>query len=256
MDKNEKQPAHHIRLSPLLATIGVIVIFFVAQALAVNVMVLFGAAQGKTENQIIDWISDSVLIQSVTLLLVTIIGMSLINWLLKLTGTNWAAIGFKKFELKDVGRAIIGYGWYFLLFFIIMTLISQFVVGVDLDQQQQLGFDRESSGALVLLLTGFSLVILPAIYEEVLMRGVLFTGIRSRLSFVATAIIVSIIFAAAHLEWGSGSALNWAAAIDTGILSLVLVYLREKSQSLWPAIILHGIKNLIAFTLVFVLKLA
>jgi len=104
------------------------------------------------------------------------------------------------------------------------------------------------------LLSAVALVILAPIYEEILFRGVLFTGLRKKLPLITTGIIVSVIFGAAHLEWGGDSPLNWAAAIDTAVFSMVLVYLRETSKSLWPAIFLHGLKNAIAFTLVFVLK--
>jgi membrane protease YdiL (CAAX protease family) len=64
-----------------------------------------------------------------------------------------------------------------------------------------------------------------------------------------------LLFAAAHLQWGSGAPLLWVAAIDTFVLSMVLSTLREKTGSLWSAIGLHAIKNGVAFTLLFVLRL-
>lgn len=256
MEEQLSKPKHKSKLTPTIAVVGVIGIFFVAQIIGINVMAIGGLMLGVSQDQLTSWLSDNIAIQSLALIVITVIGLGAVHLLLNWTHTSWQAIGLKKPVALDVGRAIIGYGWYLLLFLATMAIVGQFAPTIDVDQQQQLGFDRSTTGGLALLLIGISLVLLPAFYEEVLMRGVLFTGLRSKLPFIATAIIVSIIFAAAHLEWGSGVSLNWAAAIDTGILALVLVYLRETSKSLWPAIFLHGIKNLIAFTLVFVLKVS
>jgi membrane protease YdiL (CAAX protease family) len=54
-------------------------------------------------------------------------------------------------------------------------------------------------------------------------------------------------FGLAHLQLGSGTAVVWAAGIDTFLLSLVLVYLREKSGVLYAGMLVHALNNLIAF---------
>ena len=87
-----------------------------------------------------------------------------------------------------------------------------------------------------------------------MVRGFLFTGLTQKMNVVLAAIVTSIIFAAAHLQWGSGAPLLWAAAADTFTLSMVLVWLRHKTGSLWPGIGVHFIKNGIAFLALFVFK--
>jgi membrane protease YdiL (CAAX protease family) len=62
--------------------------------------------------------------------------------------------------------------------------------------------------------------------------------------------MTSFIFGAAHLELGSGSPLVWGAAIDTFLLSVVLVYLREKTGALYAGMLVHMLNNLIAFLVV------
>lgn len=69
---------------------------------------------------------------------------------------------------------------------------------------------------------------------------------------LTAAVITSIIFASAHLEFGSGAPLLWAAALDTFTLSLVLIYLRQSRDSLMPAIMLHMLKNSVAFMILFI----
>jgi len=56
------------------------------------------------------------------------------------------------------------------------------------------------------------------------------------------------------LQARSGQPLLWVAGIDTFILSLVLIYLREKTDSLYASIGLHMLKNTIAFLGLFVFK--
>lgn len=95
---------------------------------------------------------------------------------------------------------------------------------------------------------------LPPLVEELLMRGFLYKGLKNGLRRAWAVLITSALFAIAHLQFGSGSALLWAAAIDTFVLSLVLIYLVEKSRSLWPAIGVHAMKNGFAFLFLFVIK--
>ena len=127
-----------------------------------------------------------------------------------------------------------------------------FLPGVNLEQEQQLGFDKETQGAALALIF-IALVILPPLIEEIVMRGFLYTGIRQKLKIWQAALITSFVFCIAHLQLGEGAPPLYVAAIDTFFLSLFLVYLREKTGSLWAGIFTHGIKNGLAFTLLFIL---
>lgn len=75
---------------------------------------------------------------------------------------------------------------------------------------------------------------------------------KKGLRVLPAAIVTSLIFAVGHLAESSQGPL-YVAAIDTFVLSLVLIYLREKTGRLWASIGLHAIKNAIAFVTVFVL---
>jgi len=90
-------------------------------------------------------------------------------------------------------------------------------------------------------------VVLPPLGEETLIRGYLYSGLRQTWRFLPALVITSLMFGLAHLEFGSGGPLVWAAAIDTAILSIVLCYLREKSGALYAGILVHMMNNLIAF---------
>ena len=86
-------------------------------------------------------------------------------------------------------------------------------------------------------------------------RGLLYSSLKKAMPIAGAAVITSLIFAAAHLPEGGAAGPLYVAAIDTFILSLVLVYLREKTGSLWSSITLHSFKNGVAFVLLFVLHI-
>jgi len=66
-------------------------------------------------------------------------------------------------------------------------------------------------------------------------------------------LVTSLLFAVPHLLEGGSGGLLYVAGLDTFILSLFLVYLREKTGGLWSSMILHAIKNGTAFMVLFVL---
>lgn len=150
-------------------------------------------------------------------------------------------IGLGRFKLGYVGLAMLGFGAYVIASVVVSTLVRQFVP-FDENQAQDVGFT--SPQGVELLLVFVALVILTPLAEEILFRGFLFRGFRRRLNFWPTAIIISILFALAHFQVNVG--------LDVFALSLVLCYLREKTDSLWPGIVLHSTKNLVAFLYLYV----
>ncbi|HEX6258377.1 MAG TPA: CPBP family intramembrane glutamic endopeptidase [Candidatus Saccharimonadales bacterium] len=135
---------------------------------------------------------------------------------------------------------------YVLYFFVagaLITIIAQLSPGFDPGEAQNVGFENithlwEYIAAFV------ALVICAPIAEELLFRGFLFGSLRERLAFWPSTLLVSGLFGFVHGQWN--------VAIDTFLLSGALCYLRERSQSLWPAILLHMIKNGVAYYFLFV----
>ncbi len=206
---------------------------------------------GVSTTQASQWFESSSIVQFLYVLITEIIVIAAIVWLLKLTHTTWRNIGVKKPRLSHVQYVIIGLFVYYALY-IVIALIARSVLPIDFDQKQEIGFDTAITG--VSLVAAFlSLVILPPIVEEILFRGFLYSRFLKVLPKVVAAIVVSILFGAAHLQFGSGNMLLWVAALDTFVLSLVLVYLREKTGTIWAGVGVHALKNLVAFTILFVI---
>lgn len=166
---------------------------------------------------------------------------------------SWSSIGLsRKPKLKDIGYALVSYAAYFISVAILITLISVGIPGLDLDQKQQLPFQPGEAGA-TLVLVFLGLVVLPPLVEEIMTRGFLYTGLRQKFKIIPAAIITSILFAVPHLQLEAEAKPVYAAAITTFVLSFYLIWLREKTGSLWSGIFLHGLNNGVAFLSLFVL---
>lgn len=174
--------------------------------------------------------------------------------LLKARGLGFGSIGLsRKPNVKDAALAVGIFLIYLGVLLTVTSLIRYFLPGIDADQEQQLGFSKDIAGQ-GLVLVFIALVILPPLMEEILIRGFLYTGLRAKLNKIAAAIIASIVFGVAHLQLGSGAPPLWIVAVDTFILSLFLIYLRERTGSIWSGIFVHGIKNGLAFLVLFIVK--
>lgn len=207
----------------------------------------FGPSMGLGD----DWISESVIGQFLFILIAEVAAIGGIIWYIKHRGGTLAQIGLNRPTLWHVVIALAGFGAYFVAYIVVALLASALLPVIDVDQRQDIGFETAVLPP-ELLLTFVSLAILPPLAEEIVFRGFMFAGLRRAWPFITATLITSVVFAAGHLLGGmSGEPLLWIAAIDTFVLSLVLCYLREKSGSLWPSIYVHGIKNSMAFSVLF-----
>ncbi|HSX44444.1 MAG TPA: CPBP family intramembrane glutamic endopeptidase [Candidatus Saccharimonadales bacterium] len=210
--------------------------------------------RGWSATQATDWIQNNSYGQFMTILFVESISVWLLYIFLKRRQANFDTIGLKRRpKWSDLAYVLMGFAGYLLLYIVILGIVKNLQPHLNVDQQQDLGFNNPTHIQLPLVFV--SLVLLPPIAEELLMRGFLYSGLKKGLPVIWAVLITSGLFGIAHLEPGSGEPLLWVAAIDTFVLSLVLIYLREKTGSLWASIGLHMLKNLIAFLSLFVFHL-
>lgn len=252
LDK-QLETSKHITWGPVAAVIVTIATYFGAQIIAGMIIAIYPLLNMWSYERTAKWLESSTVGQFVFVAIVESLTLWMIWIFLKSRKAKISDIGLKKPRSRDVGYALLGFGMYFVLYIIVVQVASRLFPSLDVEQKQELGFNTATSGKM-LWLVFVSLVILPPVTEEIVVRGFLYTGLRSKLRIVNAAIITSILFAAAHLQFGSGNALLWVAGLDTLILSFVLIYLREKTDSLWPCIGVHMIKNGLAFTALFIFK--
>jgi membrane protease YdiL (CAAX protease family) len=143
----------------------------------------------------------------------------------------------------DLALAPAGAVLYIILAVILMAIFTALFPLVDMNQAQDVGFNNLSFG-YEYVLAFITLIILAPIAEETLFRGYLYGKLRKYVPFWAAMLVTSALFGLAHGQWN--------LAINTFALSLVLCSLREITDSIWAGVLLHMIKNGVAFYLIFV----
>lgn len=237
-------------LSAALVTLG---IYFGAQILAVIAVSSYALFAQVDRDVTANLIENSVAAQFVFISIVELFSLYLLWLFLSHRKINWGDIGLKKPKVNHLLYAPLVYGVYFVLALAAVGFIHTIAPELNIDQEQQIGFDG-ATGVVELSMVFASLVLMPAIVEEILIRGFLYGGLVKKLSKWIAALVVSAIFAVAHLQIGSGEPLLWIAAIDTFILSMVLIWLRERTGNIWTGVLVHMIKNSVAFVGLFVLR--
>lgn len=236
---------------PVRAIANALLIFIISQLIAAFLIELF-AALYLNLNPGDSVLSYSAIAQFFYILIAEGLAVAAVLWILKGRHLNLLDIGWgRRLQSRDFKLAIGG----FIIFFVLLVVVNATLTALipswnaQLEETQDVGF-KTVTVAADKILAFMALVVLPPLGEEILMRGYLYSVLRSRWSFVAAGLVTSALFGAAHLLTGADGLL-WAAAIDTFILSLVLVYLREKSGALYAPIMVHGLNNVLAFAVYF-----
>lgn len=237
---------------PLSAVVLLIVTYFASQLMAGILIGLGAAVLGFDAAEALDKLESSTYVQFAYVLVVEVITLAVLWWFMRRRSISWKEIGLgRKFMTRDIAPALQVFVVYFMALIAVTTAVEALIPSLDVDQKQQLGFESAATD-VQLIFVFMSLVILPAIVEEIMVRGFLYSGLRKKFKKVTAAIVASLIFGAAHLQFGLGASPLWIAAIDTTVLSLFLIYLRERTGSLWAGMLVHGLKNGLAFLFLFV----
>jgi membrane protease YdiL (CAAX protease family) len=248
----QKAAAKTVTWGPLAAVLYALVVYFVAQMGGSVLVILYPHLRGWDKATGSNWLDTSIVAQFWFVLLTEAMTFGAIWWFIRAKGSALRQIGWRWPRFRDPMYAFCGFAAYFAGYVLLLGLVSHIFPGINVDQKQQLGFENPATDTS-LLLTFVSLVVLPPLVEETVFRGFVYSGLKTKLKPIVAALATSALFAMAHLEFGSGKPLLWVAGIDTFTLSLVLCYLREKTDSLWPGILLHALKNSIAFVSLFLI---
>jgi membrane protease YdiL (CAAX protease family) len=245
------KPGSSVPWNPWLAVAFMVVIFYASQVIGGLLVSIYPAIKHWTSREAGDWLNGSVTAQFVFIVIAEAVTIGAVYLFLKRYKQKFSSIGLLRPRIKDFVAGAIAAPVYYLLFVVVVSIASALLTGLNVDQKQEIGFDSVH-GIVQLTMTFISLAVLPPLAEEILVRGFLYTSLKKAMPKIGAVLLTSAIFAAAHLPEGGASGPLYIAAIDTFTLSLVLIYLREKTGSLWASITLHAIKNSIAFFALFV----
>jgi membrane protease YdiL (CAAX protease family) len=243
MSKDSSKPVRKDLGGPLRLILNALLIFLISQFIAAFIAE-FGLGLVR-HGQSLD---QSIGAQFVYVLIAEGLAAWLVFKLVRRRGLSLSFIGLgRRPTLNDLWKAAIGFIVFYAALIIVSLVLASIIPSLNFNQTQDVGFSNINTG-LDSILAFFALVISPPLGEEPLLRGYLFSGLRSRWKFWPAALLTSFLFGLAHLNGGVNASVIWAAAVDTFILSLVLVYLRENTNALYAGILVHMLNNLVAFS--------
>lgn len=143
-------------------------------------------------------------------------------------------LGLRRFAGSAFGWIAAGLASYYTLAVAYATLITP---PDQKDIARDLGLD---TGVLAAVPVVALIVFVAPIAEEIFFRGMLFGGLRRRLSTIPSAAISAVVFGALHATTGV------SAVPPLIIFGFVLALLYEKTGSLVPGMIAHAINNALA----------
>ena len=143
----------------------------------------------------------------------------------------------------DLLLAPCGYIVFMIVAMLLIAIMQALPLGIDWEQAQELGYDVISSTS-DRLMAFLALVIFAPVAEELVFRGWLYAKLRAHLKAVPAILIVSALFGLMHGQWNVG--------ITVGVMSIAMCVMRELTGTIYAGILIHMIKNGLAYYLLFV----
>lgn len=113
-------------------------------------------------------------------------------------------------------------------------------LGIELQKDMLKEYGPGWHGLILALFFG---AFLSPIVEEVFFRGFLFAGLRKSFPFWSAGWASGLIFGAIHLVPG--------AIVPLAVSGFLWAWLKERTGSIWPPILMHMLNNVIYFSLYF-----
>jgi sodium transport system permease protein len=127
----------------------------------------------------------------------------------------------------------------------VIAWLQSFVLEIPYEFLQALQEQVTAAGPRRLLWLLLLVALTPAICEELVFRGVLLSGLRSRVGMVGSVVGSAVIFGAFHLSFETA-----IRFLPTLWLGLLLAYVVWHTRSILAAMIMHFVNNAVVIVLV------
>lgn len=236
------RPARWAVFWRVLGLVTWVIIGFVLASLLVvlvsQVLVLLGAPLGRLNESVINTAAAGLVY-----LLSALIVIGVPQVIRRMMATR-EDMGIRRLPTwRDIALAPVAFVAYFIVSGIVTSIVSTVVPGFDINEVQDVGF-ADLTHAYEYFLAFLTLVVLAPVAEELLFRGYLYGKLRQWVVIWLAALITSVVFGVVHGQWNVG--------LDVFVLSLVMCGLREMTGSIWAGMLLHMLKNGLAFYLLFI----
>ncbi|WP_342471684.1 type II CAAX endopeptidase family protein [Metasolibacillus sp. FSL H7-0170] len=146
---------------------------------------------------------------------------------------SWNEVGVKSFAIKD-WKIIIIFSVLLMAGAVIIVVLTSFI-GNTWENSKTEALQQNATFFTVLIALLSAAVISP-IYEEIFYRGFLYRWLRTRIGLKGAILISSLIFTIVHLPTYNAMPVNFFSGII-----FALAY--ERTGSIWPSVIIHGVTN-------------
>lgn len=154
---------------------------------------------------------------------------------------------------SDIGLGILAILPYLIVSATILWIGTELIQVIDPDVGQQIPFQNITL-RIEYFVAFITLVVMAPLAEELLFRGYFLGRLGERINKWLAVFVTALAFGAMHLVGAndSGIVLQWGAAADTFALGLVVGSLRYVTGSIWAGVILHAVKNGVAYYFLFI----
>lgn len=170
----------------------------------------------------------------------TVTSLSAMVTLFVIFAMIWLLIKINKANFGEF-MAIRPFRWrYLFIFSILLLLLNLIIDGVTtwLDREPMQFMDALILTANPLWLLILTVIVIVPIYEELIFRGFMWSGlVGTKLGVWGTAILTSVVFVVIHVQYG------WVELLGIFALAMLFSYARLLSGSLLLPIILHIFNN-------------
>ena len=147
------------------------------------------------------------------------------------------------FTWTDIGMGVIGFILSMIGALIVTALAASIFPWIDMEQAQEVGYDN-ISGFLDMMMAFLALVVIAPVAEEIVFRGWLYGKLRRHTWAVPAILLTSVAFGVAHGQWNVG--------ITVGVMSVFMCLIREMTGTVYGGMIVHMLKNGLAFYMLFI----
>lgn len=152
---------------------------------------------------------------------------------------SWRAVGFNSFQ-TSYWKSIITWTVFLIGTSLIIVILMELLGGTSENTKTQ--SLQSNMGILSFLIAFVSAAIISPIYEEIFYRGFLYRWFRVKLGVPAGILLSSSVFMLVHIPTYNTLPVNFL----TGV---IFSWTYEKTGSIYPGMIIHGVFNGIAVVL-------
>ncbi len=143
----------------------------------------------------------------------------------------------------DLLLAPIGFIVFMFVAVLLLALMQKILPGINWEQAQEVGFSNLITKS-DFILTFIMLVIVAPVAEEIIFRGWLYSKLRAKIPAIPAILLVSLLFGIVHGQWNVG--------VTVFVMSIAMCTIREITGTIWGGMLIHIIKNGLAFYLLYV----